>query len=35
MGDMRNAYKALIRKSECEKPLGRHRHRWEDNIQLV
>jgi hypothetical protein len=31
---MRNAYKILVRKLEGKKPLGRRRHRWEDNIKM-
>jgi hypothetical protein len=34
MGEMRNAYKILIRKPEWKRPLGRPGHRWEDNITL-
>jgi hypothetical protein len=29
MGEMRNAYKILVRKLEGKRPLGRPRHRWE------
>jgi len=32
MGEIRNAYKILVRKSEGKGPLGRPRRRWEDNI---
>jgi len=31
---MRNAYKILARKSEGKKPLGKPRHRREDNIKI-
>jgi hypothetical protein len=31
---MRNAYTILIGKSERKRPLGRPRHRWEDNIKV-
>jgi hypothetical protein len=31
---MRNAYKILVGKPEGKRPLGRHRHRWEDNIRM-
>jgi hypothetical protein len=31
----RNAYRILARKPEGKKPLGRPRHRWEDNIKIV
>jgi hypothetical protein len=34
MGDMRNGYKILVRKPEGKRPLGRHKHRWEDNIRI-
>jgi hypothetical protein len=34
MGEVRNAYKIFIRKSEGKRPLGRSRHRWEDNIRM-
>jgi hypothetical protein len=30
----RNEYKIFIRKPEGKIPLGRHRHRWEDNIRM-
>jgi hypothetical protein len=32
MGEIRNAYNILIRTPEEKRPLGRPRHRWEDNI---
>jgi hypothetical protein len=31
---MRNAYKVLVGKPEGKRPLGRHRHRWEENIKM-
>jgi hypothetical protein len=34
MGDRRNAYRILVRKSELRKRLGRPRLRWEDNIKI-
>jgi hypothetical protein len=34
MEEMRNAYRILVRKPEVKKLLGRHRHRWEDNIRM-
>jgi hypothetical protein len=34
VGEMRNAYKNLAGKPERKKPLGRPRHRWEDNIRV-
>jgi hypothetical protein len=33
-GGLRNVYKILIGKPEGKRPLGRPRHRWEDNIRL-
>jgi hypothetical protein len=33
MGKMKNAYKILVGEPEEKKPLGRPRHRWEDNIR--
>jgi hypothetical protein len=32
---MRNTYKILIAEPERKRPLGRPRHRWEDNIKMV
>jgi len=34
MGDRRGLYRVLMRKPEGERPLGRSRHRWEDNIKM-
>jgi hypothetical protein len=34
MRKMRNAYKILIRKLESKRPLGRPRHKWEDNLRM-
>ena len=34
MGEMRGVYRVLVGKPEGKKPLWRHRHRWEDNINL-
>ena len=31
--ERRGAYKVLVRKSECNRPLGRPRRSWEDNIK--
>jgi hypothetical protein len=33
VGEKRNAYRILVGKPEGKKPLGRLRHRWEDNIK--
>jgi hypothetical protein len=34
MGAKRNAYRILVRKPEGERPLGRPRRRWVDNIKI-
>ena len=34
MGQRRGVYRVLVGKSEGKRPLGRPRHRWEDNIKL-
>jgi hypothetical protein len=34
MGEKRNAYRILVGKPEKRRPLGRPRHRWEDNIKM-
>jgi hypothetical protein len=34
MGEKRGAYRALVGKPEGRRPLGRPRHRWEDNIKM-
>jgi len=34
IGEMRNAYKMLIRIPEEKTPLVRARHKWEDNIRV-
>jgi hypothetical protein len=34
MEKIRNVYKILVRKAEGKRPLGRPRHRWEDNIRM-
>jgi hypothetical protein len=33
IGKTRNGYEVVVRKSERLKPLGRPKHRWEDNIE--
>jgi hypothetical protein len=33
-GEKRNAYRVPVGKPEGERPLGRPRHRWEDNIKM-
>jgi hypothetical protein len=32
VGQRRDAYRILVGKPEGKRPLGRPRHRWEDNI---
>jgi hypothetical protein len=32
MGEERGVHRVLVGKPEGKRPLGRHRHRWEDNI---
>ena len=34
MGQRRGLYRALVGKPEGMRPLGRPRHRWEDNIKM-
>jgi hypothetical protein len=34
MGAKRNAYMVFVGKPEGKRPLGRSRHRWEDNIKM-
>jgi hypothetical protein len=34
MGERRGAYRALVRKPQGRRPLGRPRCRWEDNIKI-
>jgi ribosome biogenesis protein Nip4 len=34
MGEMRNAYKVLVRNSEGKIPFRRLRHWWENNIRM-
>jgi hypothetical protein len=34
MVEMRNLYNILVGKPEGKRPLGRLRHRWEDNIRM-
>jgi len=34
MGDRRGVFSVLVGKPEGKKPLGRPRHRWEDNIKM-
>jgi hypothetical protein len=34
IGEKRNACKSLVEKLAGKRPLGRPRHRWEDNIEM-
>ena len=34
MGERRGVYRVLVGKPEGMRPLGRQRHRWEDNIKI-
>ena len=34
MGEGRGVHRVLVGKPEGKKPLGRPRHRWEDNINM-
>jgi len=34
MGEKRGVYRVLVGKPEGKRPLGRPRHRWEDNIKM-
>jgi hypothetical protein len=34
MGETRNAYRILVEKPEGNRPLGRPRRRWVDNIKM-
>ena len=34
VGEMRGAYVVLVRRPKGKRPLGRHRHRWKDNIKM-
>jgi hypothetical protein len=34
MGEMRRAGKIFVEESEERRPLGRYKHRWEENIKI-
>jgi hypothetical protein len=34
MGEVRGAYNILVGRPEGRRPLGRPRHRWEENIKM-
>jgi hypothetical protein len=33
-GDIRGAYRVMVRRSEGKSQLGKPRHRWADNIKI-
>jgi hypothetical protein len=35
VGKITNMYKILVEIPEIERPLGKHRHKWEDNIRMA
>jgi hypothetical protein len=35
MGEGRGVHRVLVGKPEGTRPLGRPRHRWEDNIKMI
>jgi hypothetical protein len=34
MGERRGTYRILVGRAEGKRPLGRRRHRWEDNVTM-
>jgi hypothetical protein len=34
MGDGRGSYRSLVGRPDGRRPIGRTRHRWEDNIKM-
>jgi hypothetical protein len=34
MGERRGIYRVVVGKPEGKRPIGRPRHRWEDNIKM-
>jgi len=34
MGEKRGVYRVLVGKLEGKRPIGRPRHKWEDNIKM-
>jgi len=34
IGERRGIFQVLVGKPEGKRPLGRHRHRWENNIKM-
>jgi hypothetical protein len=35
MGDWRGVYRVSVGRPEAKRPLGRPKHRWEDNIKMA
>jgi hypothetical protein len=35
LGEMRHVHKILVGKRKGNRPLGKHRSRWEDNIKMI
>ena len=35
VGEVRGVHRVLLRKPEGKRPLGRPRHRWEDNLRWI
>jgi hypothetical protein len=34
VGEGRGMYRVLVGKPKRKRPIGRHKHRWEDNIKM-
>jgi len=34
MGEKRGVYRVLVGKPERKRPLGRPKHRWDDNVKM-
>jgi hypothetical protein len=34
MDERRGVYRVLVGRPEVKRPLGRHKHRWENNIKI-
>lgn len=35
VGERKGVWKVLVGKREANKPLGRPKHRWEDNVKMT